>query len=126
MATYHPHHLLTATTASHPTSLVFDPYADLLWTGSSTGHVQSFSSPQSFTRNVAFPAHGKGGVKEMFVGDREIVTLGERGLGGRKRGGLAKWSVRSVRPYIRGLLSMAVRITHVQKLLTMCSDRSAQ
>ena len=107
MATYQPHHLLTATTPSHPTSLVFDPYADLLWTGSSTGHVQSFSSPQSFTRNVCFPAHGatgiqqwsasgKGGVKEMFVGDREIVTLGERGLGGRKRGGLAKWSVRSV------------------------------
>lgn len=32
----------------------------------------------------------------MWIGEREIVTLGERGLGGRKRGGLVKWSVRSV------------------------------
>lgn len=108
MANYKPHRLLPPASSipSYPTSLVFDPFADLLWAGSSSGHVQSFSSPSSFTKNVAFPAHGatvlqggwtglgKSGVKEMMVGEREIVTLGDKGLGGRKRGGLVKWSVR--------------------------------
>lgn len=110
MAQYHPHHLLPPSSypsPSYPTALVFDPYADLLWSGSSSGLIRSFASPSSFERNVSFPAHGskphtlaQNGhatsspvVKEIWVGDREIVSLTERGLGGRKRGGMAKWSV---------------------------------
>lgn len=112
MATYQPHHLLpplpppASNSASnnhhpsHPTALLFDPYADLLWQASSSGHVQSFHSPHAFARNVAFPAAGVlqaraggGGVREMWIGEREVVTLGERGLGGRKRGGAVKWTV---------------------------------
>ncbi|CED82537.1 pab-dependent poly-specific ribonuclease subunit pan2 [Phaffia rhodozyma] len=110
MAVYHPHHLLAPSSYpanSYPISLVFDPYADLLWSGSSTGLVQSFSSPASFTRNVCFPAHGSKplgitqaglainspAVREIWVGDREIISLTERGLGGRKRGGAAKWAL---------------------------------
>lgn len=130
---YHPHQLLPPSLPAHsishgrppahPTALVFDPFSDLLWSGSSNGLVSSYASPQTFTRNVTFPAHGSrpppgggtqagtsmdygaaagGGpgsreaVKALVVGEREVVSLTARGIGGRKRGGAAKWAVRCV------------------------------
>jgi PAB-dependent poly(A)-specific ribonuclease subunit 2 len=127
---YHPHQLLSPLPPPptshprpppHPTSLVFDPFSDLLWSGSSTGAVTAYASPQAFNRTVTFPAHGAraaagdfgvgpagaGGaaasssvgpaaVKALVVGEREVVSLTAKGIGGRKRGGAAKWAVRFV------------------------------
>lgn len=86
-----------------PTSLTIDPFADLLWVGTSSGLVSALCSPLSLTRNVQFPAHGAkamGGymgasmaVKEIRVTDRDVWTLTDGGVGGRKRGGAVKWSI---------------------------------
>jgi PAB-dependent poly(A)-specific ribonuclease subunit 2 len=94
-------------TSPIPTCLAIDPYSDLLWVGSSSGIVTALCSPLSLTRNVQFPAHGAKpqgrmpfgvsmGVKEIRVTDREVWTLADGGMGGRKRGGAAKWSFRWV------------------------------
>lgn len=116
---YHPHHLLpplpppssTPHLLPYPTALTFDPFSDLLWSGSSEGSISSFASPRAFTRNVTFPAHGRTlgfggeqGVKGLLVGEREVVSLTARGLGGRKRGGQAKWAVRYVVSFALPLL----------------------
>jgi PAB-dependent poly(A)-specific ribonuclease subunit 2 len=89
-----------------PTALTVDPYSDILWVGSSSGLVTSLCSPLSLTRNVQFPAHGAqpvGGymghavsmaVKEIRVTNRDVWTSTDGGLGGRKRGGAVKWSVK--------------------------------
>jgi PAB-dependent poly(A)-specific ribonuclease subunit 2 len=88
-----------------PTALTIDPFSDLIWVGSSSGLVSALCSPASLTRNVQFPAHGAqavGGymghassmaVKEIRVTDRDVWTLTDGGVGGRKRGGAVKWSV---------------------------------
>lgn len=84
-----------------PTCLTIDPFSDILWVGSSSGLVTALCSPLSLSRNVQFPAHGAqlsgtyplvSGVKEIRVTDREVWTLTEGGVGGRKRGGAPKWS----------------------------------
>lgn len=89
-----------------PTALTVDPFSDILWVGSSSGLVSALCSPLSLTRNVQFPAHGAqltGGfmghsasmaVKEIRVTSRDVWTLTDGGLGGRKRGGAVKWSVK--------------------------------
>lgn len=99
-----------------PTSLTVDPFSDLLWVGSSSGLVSALCSPTSLTRNVQFPAHGAQGVggymgrassmavKEIRLTDREVWTLTDGGVGGRKRGGAVKWSVSDP---TRSLASMA-------------------
>lgn len=113
MTTYNPLQLLplpsTALEAAPiPTALTVDPFSDLLWVGSSSGLVSALCSPLSLTRNVQFPAHGAqpaGGylghgvsmaVREIRVTDRDVWTLTDGGVGGRKRGGAVKWSVRCV------------------------------
>lgn len=145
---YHPHQLLAPAPpppASHgqpsayPTALLFDPFSDLLWSGSSSGSITAFASPQSFARTVTFPAHGSraggntggggggGGpgeflgtnananaVQALVVGEREVVSLTARGVGGRKRGGAAKWAIRCVqlstfRTRVVGRCSQCVR-----------------
>jgi hypothetical protein len=119
MSYYSPLHLLPlAPTARdpnpYPTAISIDPYSDLLWLGSSSGQVSAFYSPHTLTRNVQFPAysspsivniyHRPSPVKEIRVTDREIWTLTEGGISGRKRGGLPKWTVGDA---MRGLNSMS-------------------
>ncbi|KAK4684555.1 PAB-dependent poly(A)-specific ribonuclease subunit 2, partial [Tremellales sp. Uapishka_1] len=92
-----------------PSALTVDPFSDILWVGSSAGITTAYCSPLSLVQNVQFPAHGskppgqyvlgKGthrAVQEIRVTDREIWTLTEGGIGGRKRSGMAKWNVRTV------------------------------
>lgn len=90
-----------------PAALAVDGYADMLWVGSQGGLVSAFASPLTLTRNVQFPAHGaatKGrefvampgihaGVRQIRVTDREVWTLADGGISGRKRGGAPRWSV---------------------------------
>lgn len=104
MTTYQPLHLLPL--PLHPTdpkpaatSITVDPFSDLLWIGTSAGTVSALCSPLHCTPNVRFPAHGHlpivngSAVKSIRVTDREVWTLTEGGIGGRKRGGAAKWNV---------------------------------
>ncbi|GMK57719.1 hypothetical protein CspeluHIS016_0405530 [Cutaneotrichosporon spelunceum] len=88
-----------------PSALAVDGYADMLWVGSAGGIVSAFASPLTLTRNVQFPAHGTfksldfvalpgiHGVRQIRVTDREVWTLADGGIGGRKRGGAPRWSV---------------------------------
>jgi PAB-dependent poly(A)-specific ribonuclease subunit 2 len=86
-----------------PTTLAFDPYADLLDVGTSAGTVVSYSSPLSLTQHVTYPAHGAknfsnfmgfevGEVREIMMTEREVCSLTPGGVGGRTRGGMARWS----------------------------------
>jgi PAB-dependent poly(A)-specific ribonuclease subunit 2 len=113
-SSYNPLHLLPPLPAHPldpapvPTAITIDPYSDTLWLGTSAGSVASLCSPLSLSQNIKFPAHGakpaplfamnamgkSGGVKEIRLTDREVWTLGEGGLGGRRRGGAPKWSVK--------------------------------
>nr|XP_019008893.1 PAB-dependent poly(A)-specific ribonuclease subunit PAN2 [Kwoniella pini CBS 10737]OCF47674.1 PAB-dependent poly(A)-specific ribonuclease subunit PAN2 [Kwoniella pini CBS 10737] len=103
-----------------PTSIEFDSFSDTLWIGTSSGIVSALCTPLNLTRNVQFPTHGSkpfssssnvngflgnvitlggggGGmnssVREIRVTDRDVWTLTEGGIGGRMRGGRAKWTV---------------------------------
>lgn len=52
---------------------------------------------------------GSMAVKEIRVTDRDIWTLTDGGVGGRKRGGAVKWSVRYVRPVTMDLTTVILR-----------------
>ena len=108
MTTFNPLHLVplppqVLDPKPFPTALTVDPYSDLLWVGTSSGSVSALCSPLSLHRNVHFPAHsshvhgyapGTGrGVKEIRVTDRDVWTLTEGGIGGRRRGGAPRWNV---------------------------------
>lgn len=133
MTTYNPLNLLTLPPQSldakpTPTALAVDPYADILWVGTSSGIVSAYCSPLSLASNIRFPAHGArplGGsgyiapgqgpnVKEIRVSDREIWTLAEGGVGGRRRGGAVKWNVSDP---TRSLRSMAGNPTNSHEVL---------
>ncbi|WWD08075.1 hypothetical protein V865_006185 [Kwoniella europaea PYCC6329] len=114
--TYNPLHLLTLPPTSidpKPISTVIsiDSFSDTIWLGTSSGTITALCTPLSLTRNVQFPAHGsklasvaQGGylnmaaginmaVRELRITDRDIWSLTEGGVSGRKRGGVVKWSV---------------------------------
>lgn len=92
-----------------PSALAVDGFSDMLWVGSSGGMVSAFVNPLTLTRNVQFPAHGgsaastkkllgnmhglASGVRQIRLTDREIWTLTDGGMSGRKRGGAPRWSV---------------------------------
>ncbi|WVR04297.1 PAB-dependent poly(A)-specific ribonuclease subunit PAN2 [Kwoniella sp. DSM 27419] len=112
-----------------PTALTVDPFSDVLWIGTSSGIVTALCTPLSLTRNVQFPAHGSrpGGaagylplpgmstaVREIRVTDRDVWTLTEGGVGGRKRGGAAKWNVSDT---TRSLRSMTPNPTNSHEML---------
>lgn len=120
MTTYNPLHLIPlpphpTDPKPIPTAVTIDPFSDLLWVGTSTGTVSALCSPLLLTPNVRFPAHGSQpnvflgggmtrGVSKIRVTDREVWTLTEGGISGRKRGGAAKWTVSDP---TRGLRSMS-------------------
>ncbi|WVQ76650.1 PAB-dependent poly(A)-specific ribonuclease subunit PAN2 [Cryptococcus sp. DSM 104548] len=110
-----------------PTALTVDPFSDTLWVGTSSGLVTALCSPVALTRNVQFPAHGYksargagfgqpavSAVKEVRVTDRDVWTLTEGGIGGRKRGGAPKWTVSEP---TRTLQTMAPNPTNSHELL---------
>ncbi|KAL0243535.1 PAB-dependent poly(A)-specific ribonuclease subunit PAN2 [Cryptococcus tetragattii IND107] len=129
---YNPLHLLALPPTALdpkpiPTSLTLDPFSDVLWVGTSCGIVSALCSPLTLTRNVHFPAHGckAGGggfsqqgvsaVREVRVTDRDVWTLTEGGIGGRKRGGAPKWTVSDV---TRSLRTMSPNPTNSHELIT--------
>ncbi len=94
----------------HATALAFDPYADLLHLGSSTGSVSSLAHPAALARYVVYPAHGAlgsgpfgtqgmglgmgaGPVHAIRAVDKEVRVLTEGGVGARLRNGQARWTI---------------------------------
>jgi hypothetical protein len=120
--------------APYPTALSFDPYADLLLVGSSSGTVTSYCNPISLERHAVYCAHGSKGfgtystmrmgfgtgeVRQLRVVDKEIWSLTEGGLAGAKRGGLVRWTVRYVAVNPRTDCSRSVAHVHLQRP-TLC------
>jgi PAB-dependent poly(A)-specific ribonuclease subunit 2 len=130
MAYYSPLHLLPLPPQARdakpfPTAITIDPYADLLWLGSSGGLTTALCTPSTLTRNVQFPSYSAPSlnsaafsvpspVKEIRVTDREIWTLTESGISGRRRGGAAKWSIGDTG---RGLRSMCMNPTNSHEVV---------
>jgi PAB-dependent poly(A)-specific ribonuclease subunit 2 len=118
----------------YPTALSFDPYADLLLVGSSSGTVTSYCSAVSLERHAVYCAHGSKGfgtystmrmgfgageVRQLKVVDKEIWSLTEGGLAGAKRGGLVRWTVRYV--VVDSLMYHGHPVTHSRLVAILCS-----
>lgn len=85
------------------TSLAFDPFQELLWTGTSYGRVVSYFIPQDAThahhsgvldvwsRYTACRGHVVGPTKEMIVDERGVLSLGERSVKLAQRTGRCLW-----------------------------------
>lgn len=131
MSTYNPLQLFPipirqGESKSFPTAITVDPYSDLIWVGTSTGSVNAFCDPLQLAPNVRFPAHGSskqgkkfipgfnGFVREIRVTDRDVWTLTEGGVGGRRKGGQPRWSVTDP---MRGMRSMAPNPVNSHELL---------
>ena len=100
MSTYRP----TGRTITHEyhqpiTSLAFDPVSDILWTGSASGAVVAYCTPQAI-RGVSFPIGGGQPVQKLVAGDNYIRACGldGQGVGSWTKGGVNKWYFRSVQP----------------------------
>ena len=103
MSTYRP----TDRTITHEyhqpiTSLAFDPVSDILWSGSSSGTVLAFCTPQAI-RGVSFPVGGGQPVQKLVAGDTYVRACGlaGQGVGSWTKGGVNKWHFRSVWPITR-------------------------
>lgn len=120
--------------APYPTALSFDPYADLLLVGSSSGTVTSYCSAVSLERHAVYCAHGSKGfgtystmrmgfgageVRQLKVVDKEIWSLTEGGLAGAKRGGLVRWTVRYV--VVDSVMYYCHPVAYIQPLAIHCS-----
>ena len=130
MTTYNPLNLLplpaTPTELKPvPTAITVDPFADLIWVGTSNGLVSAYCSPSHLTPNVRFPAHGanttaflpgsSSAVQDIRVTDRDVWTLTEGGVAGRRRGGLTRWTVSDP---TRGMKCMAPNPVNSHEMLT--------
>lgn len=98
MSTYRP----TERTITHEyhqpiTSLAFDPVSDILWTGSGSGAVVAYCTPEAI-RGVSFPAGGDQPVQKLVAGDSYVRACGlaGQGVGSWTKGGVNKWYFRSV------------------------------
>ena len=105
MSTYRP----TDRTITHEyhqpiTSLAFDPVSDILWTGSSSGAVVAYCTPQAI-RGVSFPVGEGQPVQKLVAGDTYVRACGlaGQGVGSWTKGGVNKWYFRSVQPVTRPL-----------------------
>lgn len=79
-------------------SLAFDPYADLIWTGSSLGTVVSHFLPNAFatqltlTRYSSFKSHPIPALtRQLILSERAVLSLGDRSLKSTNRRGLPLW-----------------------------------
>ncbi|TIB23248.1 hypothetical protein E3P77_01775 [Wallemia ichthyophaga] len=84
------------------TSLSFDPYTELIWSGNSHGQVCSLYGLDG-ERYTSFSAHRNSPVKELCLDDRGIVTLGANGVKGTKRSAIGKWMVQEPRSSLEAM-----------------------
>jgi PAB-dependent poly(A)-specific ribonuclease subunit 2 len=74
------------------TALAFDPVSDLLWAGSSSGHVFSTSNAHD-VREICFPIGCNSGVRKIMVDEKYVRAIGIEGnsMGSWHKGGMNKW-----------------------------------
>jgi PAB-dependent poly(A)-specific ribonuclease subunit 2 len=74
------------------TALSFDPVADTLWTGTSTGSVVAYHGAHGL-RGVCFPVGGGLAVRKIQAGETYVRALGlaGEGVGQWTKGGANKW-----------------------------------
>lgn len=82
------------------TALSFDPVADTLWAGTSTGSIVAYHSPTGM-RGVCFPIDAAGmGVRKISAGETYVRAVGiaGEGIGQWSKGGVNKWHYRANAP----------------------------
>ncbi|KAH9813591.1 PAB-dependent poly(A)-specific ribonuclease subunit [Melampsora americana] len=83
-------------------SILFDPYADLLWTGSSIGTVVSHFLPNGvggsndeskcLNRYTSFKSHSnRTPTRQLLISERAVLSLGESSVKSTSRRGLPHW-----------------------------------
>lgn len=79
------------------TSLAFDSHAELLWSGSLSGHVQSYFTGREYNlaRYTSYRAHVPGPTREISIDEKGILSVGGS-LKLANRRGVALWNVQSV------------------------------
>jgi len=97
MSSYRPIPPISLASTTQPVALAFDPTADTLWTGSSTGDIISYYGTGGI-QGVSFPVGGKLGVNRIVAGESSIRALGGagEGLGQWTKGGMNQWFFRYV------------------------------
>ena len=73
--------------------LAFDGNAELLWSGSATGHVSSHLTGKLYglSRYTAYRGHVPGPVQELVIDDRGVLSVGGS-LKLATRRGIAVWN----------------------------------
>lgn len=102
MSTYRPTDRAITHEYHQPiTSLAFDPVSDILWTGSGSGAVVAYCTPQAI-RGVSFPVGGGQPVQKLVAGDSYVRACGlaGQGVGSWTKGGVNKWYFRSVQSVV--------------------------
>lgn len=80
------------------TSLYFDPFAELLWTGNASGQVTSHTNtPPAFSRYSSYPVHGsssrRSAVHTIVSDEKSIISASGDSVCAAQRTGLGRWSV---------------------------------
>ncbi|GAB5593792.1 poly(A)-specific ribonuclease [Umbelopsis nana] len=74
-------------------SLVWDPYQDLLWAGNDKGRVSSYYAPEGLQRYTSFKGHADQQIRQIALNERGIVSLSSNSLQMRNRRGIVKWNI---------------------------------
>jgi hypothetical protein len=74
------------------TALSFDPTSDTLWSGSNSGNVTAYYTPQGI-RGVSFPVGGSLPVSKVVVDETQVRAQGAagEGVGAWSKGGINRW-----------------------------------
>src|ERR1700676_1205575 len=77
------------------TALSFDPVSDVLWSGSNSGGIVAYCTPEAI-RGVSFPVGGNLAVKKIIAGGTYVRAhgIGSDGVGSWNKGGMNKWYFR--------------------------------
>ncbi|KAJ2956748.1 hypothetical protein NQZ79_g7424 [Umbelopsis isabellina] len=81
------------TKAAPISSLVWDPYQDLLWTGNDKGRVTSYYARDGLQRYTSFKGQVDQQIRQILPNDRGVVNLSPTSLQMRNRRGLVKWNI---------------------------------
>lgn len=80
------------------TSLYFDPFAEMLWTGNASGQVTSHTNtPPTYSRYSSYPAHGsstrRSAVHTIVSDEKSIISASGDSVCAAQRTGLGRWRV---------------------------------
>ena len=92
--------------------LAFDAYQDLLWTGTSSGHVSSYFTKREYNygRYTAYRGHPVGAAtREVLVDDRGVLSVGGT-IKLANRRGLALWNLRLVGYVAKGVADSGLEL----------------